>query len=43
MCTQNQFTVQMFMKPVHGTDVNTDYTWVELNYNYNQIGKVEKR
>ena len=21
MCTQNQFTVQMFMKPVYSTDV----------------------
>ena len=29
MCTQNQFTVQLFMKPVYSTDVHTDYTWVE--------------
>ena len=24
MCTQNQFTVQMFMKPVYSTDVHTE-------------------
>ena len=22
-------TVQLFIKPVYGTDVHTDYTWVE--------------
>ncbi len=25
MCTQNLFTVQMFMKPVYSKDVHTDY------------------
>ena len=29
MCTQNQFTVQMFMEPVYNKDVYTYYTWVE--------------
>ncbi len=29
MCTKNQFTVQMYMKPVYSTDVHTDYSWVE--------------
>ena len=24
MCTQNQFTVQMFMKPVYSTDIHTE-------------------
>ena len=26
MCKQNQFAVQMFMKPVYSTNVHTDYT-----------------
>ena len=29
MCTQNQFSVQLFMKPVFSTDVHTDYIGVE--------------
>ena len=36
MCTQNQFSVQLFMKPVFSTDVHTDYIGVEpkqLNQN----------
>ena len=28
-CAQNQFTVQMLMKPVYRTDVQTNYTRVE--------------
>lgn len=46
MCTQNQFTVQMFMKPVYSTDVHTEpltytnYTVFNL-HNYYKIGKVD--
>ena len=30
MCTQNQFTVQMFIEPVYSTDVHTEpLNWVE--------------
>ena len=39
MCTQNQFTVQMFKKPVYSIYTLT-IDGLNLN-NYNKIGKLE--